>query len=362
MPRLGISIYPEKASFEENQQYLKMASQYGFTRVFTCLLSAKGDVNEIKEEYRRIIEYANSLGMEVVIDVSPTVFDTLNISYDDLSFFHEIGASGIRLDNGFDGLKEAEMTYNPYGLKIEFNASIYNNYLDHILSLKANHANMISCHNFYPQKYSGLSLELFKKCNQKLRSLHIPIAAFVSSQVEKSFGPWDISEGLCTLEMHRNLPIDAQARHLFALGVDDVIVANCFASEEELKQLSTALDDVLTIKIEELCELSEIEREIAYEYPHFVRPDMSDYMARSTFCRITYQDAPLPPNNANVKMLHRGDVVILNDKYGRYKGELHLVLQNMKNEGDKNLIGCIPQNQLFMLEFIEPFIRFKLVH
>lgn len=362
MPRLGISVYPEKASLEENKRYLDTASKYGFTRVFTCLLSAVGDVQKIKEEYREMIQYANGLGMEVIVDVSPAVFDQLGISYDDLSFFKEIGAGGIRLDDGFDGLKEAEMTYNPYGLKIEFNASIYNNYLENILSLHANRSKMISCHNFYPQKYSGLSLDLFKKCNEKLKALGLPIAAFVSSQAENTFGPWDISEGLCTLEMHRSLPIDAQARHLFALGVDDVIIANCFASEEEMELLSSTLCDQLTIKIDELYELSEVEKEIAYEFPHYVRPDMSDYMARSTFSRIAYKDAAIPPKNANQEMFHRGDVVILNDNYGRYKGELHLILQDIPNNGDKNLIGRIPQNQLFMLEFIQPFIRFKLIH
>ncbi len=47
------------------------------------------------------------------MDVAPYVFERLGISYDDLSFFSEIDADGIRLDEGFDGHKEALMTYNP---------------------------------------------------------------------------------------------------------------------------------------------------------------------------------------------------------------------------------------------------------
>ena len=37
-------------------------------------------------------------------------FERLGVSYDDLSFFKEMHADGIRLDEGFDSLKEAQMT------------------------------------------------------------------------------------------------------------------------------------------------------------------------------------------------------------------------------------------------------------
>ena len=46
-----------------------------------------------------------------------------SLSYDDLSFFDEMGAYGVRLDIGFTGAEEAKMTRNPYGIKIEINMS-----------------------------------------------------------------------------------------------------------------------------------------------------------------------------------------------------------------------------------------------
>ena len=79
------------------------------------------------------------------------MFDQLGISYSDLSFFAELGADGIRLDVGFDGLTEAKMTNNPYGLKIELNVSNDIAYLENILSHQANKSALIGCHNFYPQ-------------------------------------------------------------------------------------------------------------------------------------------------------------------------------------------------------------------
>lgn len=361
MSRLGISIYPEKASLKENLDYIELASKYGFKRVFTCMLSATNDKETITKEYKTLCTFAKDKGMDVIVDVAPSVFEHLSICYEDLSFFHEIGATGIRLDEGFDGHKEAIMTNNPYDLKIEFNASIYNNYIDNILSYKAKKDNMITCHNFYPQVYSGLGLNLFNKCTKKMHDLGLKVAAFVSSNSENTFGPWPISEGLCTLEMHRHLSIDAQARHLFALGIDDVIIANCFASEEEMMALSKIDPNKLTIKINEDTALSDVEKAIVYDYPHFVRPDMSEYMARSTFCRITYKDADICENNTK-EILHPGDVVVLNNNMNRYKGELHIILKEMPNDHGKNVIGHIDKKELIMLEYIEPFTPFKIIH
>ncbi|TKV16769.1 DUF871 domain-containing protein, partial [Citrobacter sp. TBCS-11] len=60
--------------------------------------------------FKKVVNYANQLGMEVMVDINPGLFTQLNISYDDLSFFHEMGADGVRLDIGFTGAKEARMT------------------------------------------------------------------------------------------------------------------------------------------------------------------------------------------------------------------------------------------------------------
>ena len=100
---LGISIYPEKASIKELKQYLDLAYKYHFQRVFTCLLSAPQDLEQIKSDFKEIISYARNYNMEVILDINPDVLQALNISYDDLSFFHELNASWIRLDLGFDG-------------------------------------------------------------------------------------------------------------------------------------------------------------------------------------------------------------------------------------------------------------------
>lgn len=359
MGRLGISIYPEHSTLEKDMAYIRLAAKYGFKRVFSCLLSVEGkSKDEIKDEFMTLIDCAHEYGMEFIFDVAPCVFERLGITYDDLSFFKEVHADGIRLDEGFDGLKEALMTCNKENLKVEVNASFGNKYLANIMSHHPDTDHLITCHNFYPQRYTGLSLEHFNMCNKEIKSYNLNIAAFVSSQTEGSFGPWPVNEGLCTLEMHRDLPIDVQARHLFAMGtVDDVIVANCYASEEELKSLSKLRPGILTFKIEFEKELQETERKIIYEHPHFVRGDMSEYMARSTFPRVTFKDESVKPENT--RDLKRGDVIIVNDLYSRYKGELHIVLKDMPNDGRKNVVGHLPANEMMLLDYIKPWRPFE---
>lgn len=355
--RLGISLYPDHSTFEEDQAYIDLASQYGFQRIFSCLISAEDSKEEIEKRFRKMNDYAHSKGMEIIYDVSPAVFDKLGIHYDDLSFFHDIHADGIRLDEGFDGLKEALMTYNPYGLKIEINASSGFRTLDHILSCHPKKGMLTACHNFYPQRYTGLGYNRFIEATKAVYNTHIPLAAFVGSSNPQAFGPWPGSDGLVTLESHRGLPIDVQARQLFATGmIDDVIIANCYAAKDELEALSRLDPGVLSFKIEPEGQMSETEGQIVFDHPHFARGDMSEFMARSTQPRVTFAKSSIPARNT--RDLKRGDVVIVNDSYPRYKGELHIILKEMPNDGNKNVVGHIPENELILLDYLEPWKTF----
>ena len=100
MGKLGISLYPERSTLEKDKAYLDLAHKYGFKRVFTSLLQITDDKEKVLKEFKDVIDYANQLDFEVMVDINPGLFDQLGISYDDLSFFHELGADGVRLDIG----------------------------------------------------------------------------------------------------------------------------------------------------------------------------------------------------------------------------------------------------------------------
>lgn len=361
MARLGISVYPDHDTEENIRKYIDLAADHGFARIFSCLLSLDGKTREeVLSLFSGLNAHAHERGMEVFVDVAPSVLKDLGASWNDLSFFKELGADGIRLDEGFDGMKEALMTTNPEGLKIEVNASFGNGYIDNIISHNPDRSMLTTCHNFYPQRYSGLSLEHFRKCNKDIKKNNLNIAAFIGSSRPGTFGPWPVSEGLCTLEAHRDLPLDAQARLLIAEGnVDDILIANCYATEEEMEALQKLQPGILNLKPVLERDLQETERKILYEHPHFVRGDMSEYSARSTQPRLTFAKESIQPENC--RDLHRGDVVIFNDGYGRYKGELHIVLKDMPADPRKNVVGYIPQEEAGLLDALTPWRPFRVI-
>jgi hypothetical protein len=358
MRKLGISIYPERAPKEAWLGYLDLAANYGFTRVFTCLISVDGDRDKIIKDFVDITSYAKKLGMEIIADVSPDVFDKLGINYNDLSFFQGLQLSGLRLDVGFSGMEESIMTLNPYGLKIEINMSGGTKYLDNILSFQPNKENLIGCHNFYPHRYTGLSREHFLKCSRQFKEQGIKTAAFVSSKAAE-FGPWPVREGICTLEQHRNLPLEIQAKDLFHTElIDDVIIANAFATEEELKNLGMLDRNILTLNVELEDNIPNIYSKIILDELHFNRGDVSEYMIRSTQSRVKYYGSDFPL--VNPAAIKRGDVLIESSLYDRYAGEMQIALKDMENCGKTNVVGRIAQEEIFLLDNIQPWQKFKL--
>lgn len=358
MNRLGISIYPNNSTVEEIKEYIKLAAKYGFERIFTCLISVSDkDIDIVLKEFEDILEVAKENNMEVIADIDPTVFNKLKASIFDLRVFKDIGLSGIRLDMGFSGYEESVMTYNEYGLKIELNISNGTKYVDNIISYKANLNNLYGCHNFYPHIYTGLSYNNFIKTSKQFKDLGIRTAAFVNSP-SAEYGPWPVSEGLCTLEMHRDLPIEVQAKHLFATGlIDDVIIANAFASEEELEALSKLNREMLEFNVELVDGIRDLDKKIVLEEFHFNRGDSSEYMVRSTQSRVKYKGESFPPYN--LVDIKRGNILIDSDLYTRYAGELQVALKDMKNTGKTNVVGKIVDNELFLLDYIKPWNKFS---
>ena len=361
MRKLGISIYPEKTDRKRLYRYLDKASECGFSRIFSCLLSANEDKGRIKETFREINLYAKSKGFEIVLDVNPKVFNNLEISYNDLSFFKEVEADGIRLDMGFTGLQESIMTYNKENLKIEINMSNDTHYLETILDYKPNKANLIGCHNFYPHAYTGLGMEFFNRCTDRFVKNGIRTAAFISSQADETYGPWPVSQGLVTLEMHRDLPLIVQFKHMIALGtIDDIIISNCYPDDEELEKFKRVRRDMVSFEVETIENLPETEEKIIFDGFHFNRGDVSENVIRSTQSRIKYKGHNFTLFNVP-ETIKRGDIVIESSEYGHYAGEMMIALNDMKNTGKSNVVGRISEEEIFILDYIKPWQKFSFV-
>ena len=361
MGKLGISLYPEKTTFSEDQHYLMAAKKHHFSRVFmNLLLFQKKEVAPIVRRMRETIAYANQLEFEVYVDINPYTLQALNISYDDLDYFAELGVAGIRLDMGFTGKEEAMMTKNPYGIKIEINMSNDDHYLARIFDYNPNRNHLVGCHNFFPQAYTGLSIPQFIDCSRRFIERGLNTAAFVTAPSGK-IGPWSLHEGLCTVDCHRHLPLGVQVRHLKALQVtEDIIIGNAYASDAELQEMQHAFEeDQCTLTVIPQTGLTETEKKIVEAASHTYRGDRSEYMIRSSMPRFTYMKASVEANHSN-QPIHKGDVLILNNQYGQYKAELQLALKSRPQDHRVNKVGRIKEEEQLLLDTLTPYTSFSL--
>lgn len=354
--RLGISIYPNHSDFESDLKYMKLAKKYNFDRIFISMLEIDDGKSNVLDRYRRIIKEGKKLDYEVILDIAPNILELLGASYEDLKIFNEIGADGLRLDAGFDGKKEANITFNPYELIVELNMSNDVAYLDNILTHQPNTPYLYGCHNFYPQEGTGLPLGFFEKSSRRFKKYGLKTAAFITSQFGE-IGPWDINDGLPTLELHRKLPIDVQAKHLFATGlIDDVIIGNSYATEEELKKLGELDRYQIEFSVKFNDEINQVEKEIMLDNQHFRRGDITSRMIRSTEVRKEYVEKN--PPHTNQSTFKKGDIVIGNNRFGKYQNELQVVLEEHTDDR-KNLVGKISQDELLLLDYIKPWSKFR---
>ncbi|MBE6468658.1 MAG: DUF871 domain-containing protein [Coriobacteriaceae bacterium] len=352
--RLGVSVYPERTDVERVRSYLERAARLGFSRVFTCLLSVSGGADETIQEFAGFIRMAHDLGFTVSVDTNEDVFGRLGASPEDVGPFAEMGVDIIRLDGHFGDQGDIMLTRNAAGIAIEFNAS-GNLPLDLLIERGADMRNMVVCHNFYPEPYTGLSEETFQGLSARYRGMGLPVAAFVTSRQPGTVGPWPVSAGLPTCEDDRHRPIGLQARHLVASGlVDDILIGDFEATDAELRELAGVDLSRVTMTIETVPGIPPVEERIVWDYQHVTRGDASEYMLRSSFPRTDHRETSIPPRDAGCGVFRRGDVLVVNDGMAHYRGELEVALKDIPADGTRNLVGRVPEEELFLLDYVKP--------
>ena len=380
MHKLGISVYPDKSPKEEVYAYMEKAAKLGFKRIFTCFLSIPEDKREsYLVEFKEFMTKAHELGFEVAADTNPEVFKLIGATPDNLKPFVDLGLDIIRMDGNFGTQGDIQLTRNQDNIRIEFNASMDSG-VELLIKNGGNREQIIMCHNFFPERYTGLDFDLFQEYNRYWKELNLHTAAFVSSNNENTIGPWQVFCGLPTVEIMRGLPIDLQARLMLAAGnVDDILIGNYPATDEELEALSKINFQAIEMRVDEVPEITANEQMIMYEFgPHWDRYDHSSFMLRSSMPRVKFKekasvqdfglssnqtvvDKNIPHHDCDKKVFTRGDVLIVNDNLAHYRGELEIVLTEIPNDGERNLVATIKEEELQLLDFIKPGHHFKIL-
>ena len=354
--RLGVSLYPEFASQEDNFSCLERAAAHGFDLLFLAFLGVNDPAEVVKERYRPYTKKAKELGFEIFADVNPWVFDKLGIQACafkglDLSFFSDLQIDAMRLDLGMTDLEEAMLTKNKWGIKVCLNGASTVDHVGHVIACGGDPDMLVGCHNYYPHRYTGVSLDYFNAGSRFWKDRGLRLQTFVSSNAPDAFGPWPVTEGLPTLEMHRDLPIGLQTKHYVMMNVpDDILVSNCFATDEELQAMVDANQDrvMFTTRLVDDVPESQVARA---SMNMSVRSDCtSGYLIRTFETR--FASGATEPFNT-VEKIERGDVIIDNDLYGQYAGEVQIALKEMNNPGNVNVIGHIDEQEQILLDYLE---------
>lgn len=385
MITLGVSVYPDIRPLDEIADYLRRAAHYGYKRVFTSMFSVEGTPEEVLAYFRDLDAAAHEVGMEVALDVNPECLERLGASPSNLSVFNDIEADILRMDGAYGEDENYEMLCNEYGIKIEYNASaLVPATIERLVARGVDRQRILACHNFYPQRYTGYRWDKFCQVNERLAPLGIRVGAFISSQAPRTHGVWDAVCGLPTVERLRDYPADLQARLMAATGnVTDILFGNAYASDEELAAVAEAvapyeptftrpgaqeaMDSILSfldvsgqgtltqkkVRVEPLYNLSDVEREILFDfYPHLDMGDSSEWIWRSRMGRVVYADETIAPRRHVGLTFDRGDVVIVNDNYKHYAGEVQVVLEPIVDDGTRNLVARIDAEEMDMFDLI----------
>ena len=386
MIQLGVSLYPEQETPDEIENYLRLAQKYGFTKVFTSLFSVEGTNEDIIRYFKDLSAVAHRYGMEVYGDCNARFFMQVGATPEDLSVFKEMGIDVLRLDLMFNDERDVAIVNNDQGLGVQLNASLIPA-VKHIIELGGDKSRIIGSYNFYPLRNTGAGSEDVYRANQFFRSEGMRTQIFISSNVKGAHGPWPVSDGLPTIEADRDLPVSLQLRHVYALGCDEIIFGNAFASEEELKTVSDIVKDTyvfaedrpfyfpgirdeipigdierLLLTIETVDDLSDAEKELLFVFNKHNVSEYTHTIIRSRWGRFDFRFVPIPPRPCDKEFFEPGDVVILNDNIDkRYKAEVHIVKTRIKNTNIMNYAGRIREEEMFLLDYLKYKVNFGFI-
>ena len=97
-----------------------------------------------------------------------------------------------------------------------------------------------------------------------------------------------------------------------------------------------------------------MERTILFDfYPHLDMGDSSEWIWRSRMPRVLFAQETIVPRRYAGDHFCVGDVVMVNDNYKHYAGEVQVVLMPIRNDGTRNLVARINPEEMTMFDVIE---------
>jgi len=119
--KLGISIYPGLDAGRENSLFLlQNAAALGYRRVFSSLHIPESNVTALREDALYLFAFAESLGLEVIADVSPLTMEILGIPELTPAVLKKLHITTARFDFGIGPKTMADFSRE---MNVQLNAS-----------------------------------------------------------------------------------------------------------------------------------------------------------------------------------------------------------------------------------------------
>ena len=399
--KLGISIYPGlDAGREKSLVLLQNAADLGYKRVFSSLHIPESNAAALREDALFLFAFAENLGLEVIADISPLTLKILDIPELTPASLKKLHITTARFDYGTGAKTIADFSRE---MNVQLNASTARSVQLHaLLKANADFSRIDGQHNFYPRPHTGLSSETLQRQNALLHRHDIPAGVFAASQTGRR-GP--LYAGLPTMESLRGIaPCDA-APILTAIGCDSLIIGDSNPALAELQALADpetlakadarysrkALppkkewqpDEPLPLHIHVLSDAPFVKNLLARAYTN--RPDPAVDVIRAIESRDLAKGFDILPernenkliiempkeyaaafagpqhlaNGKKSNLLPVGTVLLDNNTYGRYKGELQILTAPQPMDPRSNVIAQVTKEDVPLLSLISAEIPFK---
>ena len=401
--KLGISIYPGlDADREKSLTLLQNAAALGYKRVFSSLHIPESNAAALREEALCLYAFAESLGLEVIADISPLTLKILDIPELTPSRLKELHITTARFDYGIGPETIADFSRE---MNVQLNASTLRSVqLNALLKANADFSRIDGLHNFYPRPHTGLSSETIQRQNALLHRHDISAGVFAASQTGRR-GP--LYAGLPTMESLRGIaPCDA-APILTAIGCDSLIIGDSNPALTELRALADpetlakadarysrkALppkkewqpDEPLPLHIHVLSDAPFVKELLSRSYTN--RPDPAADVIRATESRDVAKAFDITPernenkliiempkeyaavfagpqhlaNGKKSSLLPVGTVLLDNNTYGRYKGELQILNAPQPMDSRSNVVAQVTKEDVPLLSLVSAEIPFRFI-
>lgn len=352
----GISLYPGLDNTpDENLVLLEKAAQAGIRRVFTSLHIPETDVAALKQEIGSLLRAARRHHMEVISDVSPATCQLLDLPEFNPVSFRMLGITTLRLDYGFSAEEMARLTHRFPEMRFQLNAStITNRILKDLQDAGTDFSHIDALHNFYPRRGTGLSEPALVHANILLHRYGIRVGAFVASQGRRRS---PLSDGLPTLEEHRDETAELSARHLVALGCDSVFLADSLPTDEEIQAIGQLQGDQVTLHAHYMTK-DPVQRELlTHTFTSRLDEARDAIRAQESRPLLREMHATIHPDNTTTHPI--GAITIDNEGYGRYMGELQIIRMPQPADPRTNVAAMVDESECNLLQYITPGRKFS---